>query len=269
MTPLLTMPAAEYDEGRANYLTSHGLMDYIKSPRMHQLKSAGMFTRKTSRSFEVGSALHMIVLEGRGEFNRHYYSPMPGTEPVNEKTGKPFGPATKAYAEWLESEADGRSVLTPSEYDLVNGMASAIANHGEAQALLSDGTPEGVIRSELHGVAVQTRMDWFNPAVGIVDIKTITDLDEFGEHFDKYKYGLQAAFYQMVAEDAYGIDLPVYFVVVEKAPTHRVGVFAINQHRMERERRVVEYQVKCYAESIRRDDWPTGYESIRTIGGEP
>jgi hypothetical protein len=267
-TPIQSMTATEYDEGRGQYLTSHALMDYIKSPRMHQLKSAGILARKTSRSFAIGTALHTLVLEGRAEFDRGYFSPMPGTEPVNEKTGKPFGPATKAYQEWLESSANGREVLTPADCDLVNGMASAVRNHQQACYLLEQGQPEGVLRAEINGVSVQTRMDWFNPDAGIVDLKTITDLDEFGEQFEKFNYGLQFAFYQAVAEQVLGKCLPFYAIVVEKAPTHRVGVFTVNQHRLERERRVVEYQIGCYADSLARNDWPTGYESIRTIGGD-
>lgn len=267
-TPIITMTADEYHEGRANYLTSHGLMDYIKSPRMHQLKSAGLLPSKSSRSFAIGTALHTLVLEGRGEFDRNYFSPMPGTEPINDKTGKPFGAATKAYQEWLESSASGRVVLTPSDYELVNGMASAVANHTQAGFLFEQGQAEGVLRTEINGVAVQTRMDWFNPDIGIVDLKTITDLDEFGEQFEKFNYGLQGAFYQCVAEEVLGKCLPLYFIVVEKNPTHRVGVFTVNQHRLERERRIVEYQLRCYGDSLQNNHWPTGYEQIRTIGGD-
>jgi len=267
-TPILNMPASEYDEGRTNHLTSHGLMDYIKSPRIHNLKQSGMLPRKTSKSFAVGTATHTLVLEGRGEFDRNYYSPMPGTEPVNDKTGKPYGVATKAYTEWLEAEAQGREVLTPADYDLVIGMATAVGHHQQACHLLEQGTPEGVLRAEIDGVAVQTRMDWFNPDAGVIDLKTITDLDDFPEQFDKFNYGIQFAFYQLVAEEVLGRCLPFYAVVVEKAPAHRVGVFTVNQHRMERERRVVTRYMDAYRKSLELDHWPTGYESLRTIGGD-
>ena len=267
-TPILNMPASEYDEGRASYLTSHGLMDYIKCPLMHRLKQSGMMPNKTSKSFAIGTALHTLVLEGTAEFERNYFSPFPGTEPVNEKTGKPYGVATKAYTDWLESEAQGREVLSPSDYDMVVGMHNAVQHHTEASTLLSDGTPEGVLRTTINGVDVQTRMDWYNPCAGIVDLKTIGDLDDFGEQFDKYNYGIQAAFYQMVAEEVLGKCLPFYAIVVEKAPTHRVGVFTVNTHTLERYRRQVERHIERYAQSMAANDWPTGYESIRMIGGE-
>ena len=266
--PIISMPASEYDEARSTHLTSHGLMDYIKSPRMHKLKQTGMMPSKSSKSFAIGTALHMLVLEGTAEFERNYYSPFPGTEPVNDKTGKPFGVATKAYTDWLEAEALGREVLSPSDYDLVVNMHRAVSLHGEACNLLQEGTPEGVIRTEISGVPVQTRMDWFNPTAGIIDLKTIGDLDDFGEQFDKFNYGIQFAFYQMVAEEALGQCLPFYAVVVEKAPTHRVGVFTVNTHTLERYRREVERHIERYADSMRADHWPTGYETIRMIGGE-
>lgn len=265
---MIQMPASEYHDARSQYLTSHGLMDYIKSPRMHNLKQAGMMPEQTSKSFTIGSALHMLVLEGTGEFERNYYSPMPGTEPINEKTGKPYGVATKAYTEWLESEALGREVLTPSDYSMIVGMAASVENHEHARALLSDGEPEGVLRCAINGINSQVRIDWFNPGAGIIDLKTITDLDDFGDHFERYNYGLQAAFYQIVAEEVLGQCLPMHFVVVEKAPTHRTGVFVVNSHHMERERRRVEQHIERYAESVRGNDWPTGYEDIRVIGGE-
>lgn len=262
------MPAEEYHEGRDSYLTSHGLMDYIKCPMMHRLKQTGMLPNKTSKSFAIGTAVHLLVLEGRTALNAEYYSPFPGTEPVNEKTGKPYGPATKAYTEWLQAEANGREVLSPADYELVLNMGAAVAYHNEASTLLSDGVPEGVLRTSINGVDVQTRMDWYNPLAGIIDLKTITDLDDFTEQFEKFNYGIQFAFYQLVAEEVLGRCLPFYAIVVEKAPTHRVGVFTVNTHALESYRRQVQHHIERYASSVADDSWPTGYESIRMIGGE-
>ena len=264
---IITEPAEKYNSLRATHLTSHGLMDYMRCPKTHKLKTSGDIPFKTSKSYEIGTAAHVLILEGREAFDARYFVIDPAQEPVNDKTGKPYGPTAKAYTEWLDSAKGERIALSATEGAMIEAMAESVRLHNRAAALLEEGHAEGTLRTVMQGVKVQTRMDWFNPDAGIVDIKTISDLDKFIEQFVDYQYDIQAAFYQMVAEDVFGCAFPVHMIVVEKQAPYRVGVFEVHTTRMETKRREIVRMIDAYAESVASDHWPTRYESVRVIGG--
>lgn len=267
-TPLIIEPTSKYDSLRATHLTNHGLMDYVRCPKTHKLRTSGLMPFKRSKAFEIGTAVHTLVLEGVAAYDAAYYIVNPEHEPVNEKTGKPYGVATKVYTEWLDSVKGDRTVLSESDGELVASMAHSVRNHDHACALLEQGTPEGVLRATVGGVKVQTRMDWFNPDMGIIDLKTIGDLDDFTEHFDGYNYDLQFAFYQLVAQEVMGAAFPVHAIVVEKKAPYRTGVFEVDPARLITERFKIAGLIEEYAKSVAADHWPTRYETVRTIGGE-
>ena len=266
-TPLITESASVYDSLRATHLTSSGLRDYIKCPKTHKLKTTGIIPRKTSKAFEIGTAAHVLILEGVAAYDERYYIINPDHEPVNDKTGKPYGVATKAYTDWLDSVKGERTVLSASEGAMVAAMADSVRNHDAACELLEEGQPEGVIRATIEGVKVQTRMDWYNPNMGITDLKTIADLDDIEEHFTEYGYDTQLAFYQMIAEEVMGHVPPVYVIAVEKAAPNRTGVFAVSQTLLETKRAEIVPVLKQYAASVSADFWPTRYDAVRVIGG--
>lgn len=270
---LIVEPAEKYNALRSTYLTSHGLMDYLKCPKTHHLKTTGAIPFKTSKAYEIGTAAHVLILEGVEAFGERYYIINPDHQPINDKTKKPYGPATKAYTDWLDSVADGRITLSPTDGQLVVDMADAVKAHDAARSLLEQGQPEGVLRATLqqssgYAVKAQVRIDWFNPDVGLIDLKTISDLDEFIEQFEQYQYDLQFAFYQMVTEEATGQVFPVHAIVVEKKQPYRVGVFEIHQNQIEAKRKEIAEYLDSYAESAAADHWPTRYEGIQVIGRE-
>jgi hypothetical protein len=270
---LIVEPAEKYNALRSTYLTSHGLMDYLKCPKTHHLKTTGAIPFKTSKAYEIGTAAHALILEGNEAFSERYYIVDPMLEPINAKTGKPFGPATKAYTDWLDSVAGDRIVLSPTDGQMIIDMADAVRSHDAACERLEQGTPEGVLRTTLqcssgYPVKAQVRVDWFNPDWGLIDLKTIADLDQFTEQFEEYQYDLQFAFYQMVAEEVIGRVFPVHAIVVEKKAPYRVGVFSVSQTGIESKRREILEHLDNYAESAAADHWPTRYEGVRVIGGE-
>ena len=51
-------------------------------------------------AYLVGRAVHTLALEGK----EHYAAEYAVGGPINEKTGQPFGSATKAFAEWAAKQ---------------------------------------------------------------------------------------------------------------------------------------------------------------------
>jgi len=162
---LIRESAEVYQAQRAEYLTSHQLADFRRSPLLYRKKKLGLIEEEDRPAFLVGRALHTLVLEGRDAFEEQYAV----GGPVNPKTGELYGSNTKAFAEWAAEQ--GKPVLTVQQYDLVERMAEGIRSHGLAKDLLSEGIPEGVVRAEYCQTPCQIRMDWFDPQRGIVDLR--------------------------------------------------------------------------------------------------
>ena len=163
-------PADHYHAQADRYLSSHQLLDFIKCPWLHRKKTIGLIEESESASYLIGRAAHTRILEGPDALESDFA--LGG--PINEKTGKPFGASTKAFAEWAAIQ--GKPVLSHDQVDLIEQMAAGVDMNDEAVALLLYGRAEGVLRAEYCGTPCQIRIDWTNPGRGIVDLKTCDDL---------------------------------------------------------------------------------------------
>ena len=102
-------PAAQYHAKADRYLSSHQLLDFIRCPWLHRKKSVGLIEDSDSASYLIGRAAHTRILEGRDAYEAAFA--LGG--PINEKTGKPFGAGTKAFAEWVDYDgAKGTVAIT-------------------------------------------------------------------------------------------------------------------------------------------------------------
>lgn len=252
-------PAETYHEKAKVFLSSHALRDFRKSPRLFRRKEMGLIPQRDSSAFALGRAAHVLTLEGRKAFEAQFAV----GGPINEKTGKPFGSNTKAFAEWAEQQ--GKPVLSDDDAATVECINAAVHDHEEAAKLLADGIPEAVLRTELHHVPAQIRMDWISLDHGLVDLKTCANLDDFEADFRRYDYAHQLAFYHEVYEIEIGEWMKVHVIAVEKSEPFRVGVFLIDDVALFEARRnncraIAELQ-RCRA----NNHWPTRYEEVRTI----
>jgi hypothetical protein len=101
-------------------------------------------------------------------------------------------------------------------------------------------------------------------AHGIVDLKTIDDLDWFEAQARSFGYAHQLAFYRAVVAAVAGAQPDVHVVAVEKQAPYRVGVWRLADQVLTAAARenlaAIERLRICRAQ----DRWPTGYEAIRT-----
>jgi len=256
---LIRESAEVYQAKASEYLTSHQLADFRRSPLLYRKKKLGLIEEEDRPAFLVGRALHTLVLEGREAFEKQYAV----GGPVNPKTGERYGANTKAFAEWAAQQ--GKPVLTVQQYDLVERMAEGIRSHGLARNLLSEGVPEGVVRAEYCQIPCQIRMDWFDPHRGIVDLKTCDDLDWFEADARRYGYVHQVAFYQAVLAKVIALPTPVYFVAVEKKEPYRCGVWKVHEDALAQARRENEAAIEWLRRCVSTDTWPSGYEECRVF----
>ena len=183
--------------------------------------------------------------------------------PINPKTNKPYGQDTKAYAEWAETL--GKPAISQDTADLCDRLAQAVREHDAATALLADGAAEGVVRAEYGGLASQIRIDWTHPERGLIDLKTIDNLDYLELQARSFGYAHQLAFYRAILGQTAGRMPEVHIIAVEKAEPFRVGVWRFSEQVLDAAAREnlagIERLKICRAQ----DRWPTGYESVRTF----
>jgi len=253
-------PADQYHAQAGRFLSSHQLLDFIKCPWLHRKKSLGLIEDTDSPAYLLGRAAHVRIVEGRDVYETAFA--LGG--PINPKTGKPYGSATKAFAEW--AQAQGRPVLSHEQVELIEQMASGVAQNSEAVDLLLYGRSEGVVRADYCGAPCQVRIDWVHPHRGIVDFKTCDDLTWFESDARRYGYHRQVAFYRSVlAQVLDGLLAPVHLVAVEKKEPFRCGVWQVSEDTLAIAQRENEAAIRrlCYCRE--NDHWPTGYEEIRML----
>jgi hypothetical protein len=254
---LIREPAEAYHARAGQYLTSHLLADFRRCPLLYHRKRAGLVVDEYRPAYLLGRAAHAVILEGMDAFQRAFAV----GGPVNPKTGLPYGPSTKAWAEW--AEAQGKEVLTDAQFDVVARMDDSVTKHPVAAALLAEGEPEGVVRADYCGVPCQARMDWFEPHQGIVDLKTCDDLAYFEADARRYGYVHQLAFYRAVLAQVIGIRMPVHLIAVEKKEPYRCGVWKVGPDPLAVAQRENEAAINRLRACLTDECWPTGYEEVR------
>jgi len=257
---LTAEPAEAYHAKAGEYLSSHQLLDFIRCPWLHRKKALGLIEGKDSPAYLVGRAAHVRILEGRDAYGAAFA--LGG--PINPKTGKPYGSATKAFAEWARGQ--GKPVLSHEQVELIEQMASGVAMNSEAVDLLLYGRSEGVVRTEYCGATCQARIDWLHPHRGIVDFKTCDDLTWFEADARRYGYRHQVAFYRAVlAQPLDGLLVPVYLIAVEKKEPFRCGVWRVSDDTLTIAQRENEAAIRRLLACRDQDHWPTGYEEVRVL----
>lgn len=273
-TFIIDIPADEYHQAARDgkYLSSHLLGDFRACPRLYKKKMSGEIEPGDSSAYQIGRAVHTLVLEGRSKFDAEY---LISAGPINPKTGEPFGKLTKAYKEWIAAQQ--RPIISHEDFSWMTKLQRSVMLHPLASALLDKGRAEGTIRTTVHGEPCQIRMDWFNPDFKgkpvIVDLKTCENLSNFERDARKYGYPNQLAFYRRTfMQAALDHNLPddqlwpeVYIIAIEKREPYRCGVWKLTDILLDQATTENHLAIEYLQECRRTDTWPTGYEDLRVM----
>ena len=157
-------------------------------------------------------------------------------------------------------------MLSDDEYALAVQLTASVRSHEIARDWLSEGTPEATFRADYCGSPCQIRIDWLSPLYGIVDLKTCYDLDDFERQVHQYGYLHQLAFYrEILAKKMRGQRLPCRFIAVEKGEPMRTGVWECSEKSLAIATRENEEELAYLHHCRDANDWPSGYEEIRTL----
>lgn len=260
---LLTIPAEEYhnDSKTGKYLSSHLLIDFMKSPAIYAGKLDGSIENDATDAMFKGTATHTLILEGKVAFDKAYII---DDGLINPKTGEPYGRNTKNYREWLAVQE--KPVVSKNEFALMQNLFVSVKTHKEASRILAQGVAEKVVRFEIRGTRCQSRLDWVDLERGILaDLKTCENIDKFARNAVDYSYFEQMAFYRMAL--AYHGTKPkaVYLIAVEKTNPYRCGVFLVAPSALDRAEQRIDAAVAELQMCKRINSWATRYETIRTL----
>lgn len=228
-TAIIETSQADYDAHRHKLMGAHLLDVFRDSPRLCQLKMAGLVPGIDSPALAFGRAAHTLILEGFDVFHSQYEV---ADGPVNERTGKPFGVDTQAYLAWYrEVTATGKSIISQGQWDQLCLMVDSLNEAKEARAYLDTGAPEVAIRGKLYGVSCQSRLDWLDlDNQVLLDLKTCDNIDSFSRDFFFRGYDRQMAFYcAMATGTGLAGKLKVKVLAMEKKEPYRCGIFAVSQ----------------------------------------
>jgi hypothetical protein len=256
---LIQESASVYHAKAEHYLSSHQLADFRKCPLLFYQKKQGLIEGEERPAYLVGRAAHALILEGQERFDQDFAV----GGPINPKTGQPFGPTTKAFAEW--AQVIGKEILTEDQYELVTNMHLSVLHHEVAQMLLADAIPEGVLRTEYCGVPCQVRLDSYDTVFGVSDVKTCDDLSYFESDARRFGYVYQMAFYRAVLAEVIGIRVPVHLIAVEKHVPYRCGVWRVSNEALGLAQNANETAIAQLRDCLAKNHWPTGYEQPRTF----
>ena len=242
------------------YLSSHMLAVFRKMPYKYKKMISGEYFEPEKDEYIFGSAAHKLILEGQNAFNETY---IVSDGPINERTGKPYQKNTITYQQWQESQTG--EIITTSEFDEIRKMQKSIKEHPEISKFLRPeyGKAEAVVLGEMEGVNCQIRMDFFDPQIGIIDLKTCRDIDFFDYDMRNFGYIFNMAFYRKLMKIKTGVEYPVYMIAVDKTEFHVSGIWHIPPAELDIAERINDAAIKRLKECRETGNYPTGYEKLQ------
>lgn len=232
-----------------------------------KFKSPG--PRKESDIFNVGSAAHKALLEGKDFWKDIAVAP----HSVLSKTGTRVG---TAYTEWAETKGKGRTILTQDQGDQVQNMVQSVLErpeHKTAQSIIS--YPGAIFEQSIfyndpeNGCLCKVRPDIRIPTLkALIDIKTCIDAspDGFSKAIANFNYDRHAAIYLDVVSAHTGDCYKAFlFIAVEKEPPHSVAVYRLSQEAIEIGRQKYRWLLDLYAECKASDNWPSYPDEVCEI----
>lgn len=225
------------------YLSNSQMKEFKKSPAAYKVSLTAEYEREI-----IGTAVHMRTLEPQ-RFDRLL------TRIVDRRGGR----GTEAK----ELEAQGRFVVTNSEYETICQTSDAILHDEDCMKILTGGTAETSLfwKDPLTGVMLRGRTDYIRPSDGIIaDIKTygqVSDEEDLSRQIVKMGYHRQAALYLDALKAVYGIESNgfVNIFVTTSAPFTARPVI-LDDASLEKGRAENHELLKRFRECQETDEWP-------------
>ena len=217
-----------------------------KSPYHYKYKDE--FERKDSAALVLGSAAHKLILEPKDFFNEFSIEP-----DVDKRTKE-----GKAIYNEFAANLGGKTALSGETYDTVKQIANAVNSMRETAVFLREWLEEQSYFSELDGVSVKCRPDFFNENLVLcIDLKTTSDAsaDGFARSVASFNYHVQAAFYSDILKSLGKTVNNFLFIAVETKKPFMVGFYTLDDAAIEQGRKTYQALLERYKLCLARGEW--------------
>jgi len=254
----------------------HGNKDYISASGLKLMKKSPAHFKEMqveeTDAMRIGSAYHTLILEPEKfeqEYfifdDRHIIEVL-----IGEGAKKPK--ATNQYKQWEENQytyADGKTIISWDDFEVINNMKKVLFRHPYAKSLLTNGIPEQSMYFEVinefdQQINVKIRPDYIKEKKRIiVDLKTTSDasVDGFQKNAASYDYQIQAALYADLIEKSKGDDIPWTFIFIaqEKKAPYAFNLFEASPQFIAHGRYEYEMLLMLYKHCLDTGKWQ-GYQ---------
>lgn len=233
------LPMDQYQASEG--LSKHKLDWFHSAPAYYKHRSTKEF--KPSRSMELGTLVHSLVLENRRDF---------AVAPACDRR------TSAGKAEWAAfCDANlNKTVVTEEEGSLIEGASSA------AKALLQKVVTKDIELSmywDRSGVQCKGRVDLVGKLNGepvLVDLKTVTRISGFDRSFYEFRYDVQAEWYRHGFSKLTGIPANFVFLVVDMEAPHLCQFVFPSSEVLQHAYQVVEDDLAQWKICTELDVWP-------------
>jgi len=190
-------------------LSKHELDNFAVAPSYYKHRKAQEW--RPSRSMEMGTLIHSLVLEGRTDY---------AVGPAVDKRTK----AGKEEWQYFCEENLGKIIITQEEESMILGcQAACVPLLEKVEADFSNDVETSMFweRDEVKCKGRPDLIGYINGELAIVDLKTTNDIRSFDSKFFSFRYDIQAAWYQMglkIAQDSKNLPAFWFLVVDTEAP---------------------------------------------------
>lgn len=238
-------------------------------------------------AIDVGNAVDCLLLEGVDEYAKRVVIHPEAYGPE----GKDWNWNAKECKAWAKQH-EGKTILSPSEAELVDQMCQTVYRHPDAAALLERGHPARTFRFDYGFAMAQCRPDWLNlqgttiPSTGEktgpywIELKTAASLNKadyygFKDAYLDREYWLQLPLYREVMVDVLrkmdtALEPRPFYIVVDKGEIPFCQVFdplatERGRYHFDMARKKVLRDVERLAECYRENHWPGLPQSIQPL----
>lgn len=227
----------------------------VKTVYLKSLRHWKYQVRKGSTAFDLGTAVHAMVLEPEKELVRK-------------------GPADRRGDKWkhekMAADFDGILLLPAAEYDLAETIAASVIANTPAWLDMPRTVEASVFADDpVTGIKIKCRPDIYIESEGlVVDLKTCTSASPriFSRDVHAYGYNLQAAFYLRTLRAA-GLDAGRFlFLAVEKEPPYAVCIHEIDADYLITSDAIITKTLLQIRDAEQKGLYTTGWPEVNVIG---
>ena len=200
-----------------------------------------------SEALKFGGGLHSAILEPDVFPTEYVIEPV-----VNKRTND----GKAELKEFYESvEAQGKTILTPGDMDLIRAMRHTCNQHPIASKALMGASKEQSFFLADSVINQKVRLDAFKNNI-IMDVKSTESMDKFFNYAAQFNYNFSEAMYRSVVQEVINENhIEFLFIVIQKSYPFTVAVFQSDDLMRSEGMRKYEKAKESYVELSESGNW--------------